>query len=90
MEEMEKDAKKESPILMQLEKNTKSLTNLGNSVAILEARLSTVLLPPPAQDEESKSESKEESKVLRSLLIQNGIVCSINDRIRELIDRLEL
>ena len=88
---MGEDAKKESPILTQLGKNTQSLTDLRDSGAILETRLSTVLLPPPPKNEsESKSESKEESKVLRSLIIQHGTICTINDHIKELIDRLEL
>lgn len=87
---MEEDAKKESPILTQLGKNTQFLINLRDSVAKLEKRLEIVLLPPPAQNEEGKSESKDESKVLRSLMVQSGITCSINDQIKELIDRLEV
>ena len=86
---MEEDAKQESPILTQLGKNTQALTHLGDSVATLEKRLGIVLLPPPAQNEESKSESKDESKVLRSLLVQNSTICGIKNHIRELIDRLE-
>ena len=87
---MEEDVKKESPILTQLGKNTQSLTDLKGSVSILEKRLGAVLLPLPPQGEESKSESKEESKVLRSLMIQSAFVCDINDHIRGLIARLEL
>jgi len=89
---MEADAEKKSPVVLQLQRNTQSLIDLRESVSILETRLNVVLLSPPPQkeSEDGKEDSKEESKVLRSLRVQNGNVCSINSTIRELIGRLEV
>ena len=85
------DAEKKSPVVLQLQRNTQSLIDLRESVSILETRLNVVLLsPPPQKESEDKEDSKEESKVLRSLRVQNGNVCSINSTIRELIGRLEV
>lgn len=86
------DAEKKSPVVLQLQRNTQSLIDLRESVSILETRLNVVLLSPPPQkeDEDDKADSKEESKVLRSLRVQNGNVCGINRTIRELIGRLEV
>lgn len=85
------DAEKKSPVVLQLQRNTQSLIDLRESVSILETRLEVVLLsPPPQKEDEDKADSKEESKVLRSLRVQNGNICSINNHIRELIARLEV
>lgn len=86
----EKSPEKKSLIVLQLQRNTQSLVDLKESVSILETRLNVVLLsPPPQKESEGEQDSKEESKVLRSLRVQNGNICNINTHIRELIGRLE-